>query len=220
MQTEMQTLMTTVEVAGGSPSAELVAELGRACDLAEDARGAVIVLRVRGGAGARRAEPDIHLFTQWERVVRRLEKAPAVTIAVAEGPCGWFETGVLLAADYRIARHDVALSLRDAAERVVPGMGVHRLATQLGAARARRLVLFAQQLSADEALALGLLDEIVDEPEPATAAAAETLAQLDAADLAVRRRLLLEASSRSFEDALGTHLAARERSVRRASSVS
>jgi len=39
---------------------------------------------------------------------------------------------------------------------------------------------------------------------------------VDGRELSIRRRLLLEAASTSFEDALGAHLAACDRALRRA----
>ena len=212
----MQLLSMELEIAADSPSGELVAEVNRVCDQLEDSGAPVLVLRIRGGSSPAHplAEPDMHLFTQWERAVRRVERAQAVTVAAAEGLCGWLQTGILLATDYRIARIDLRVALHDGTGHVVPGMGLYRVATQIGVARSRRLALLGEIMSADEALALGLIDEIAEELDAPLAAIIRKVSHLNAGDLAVRRRLLLEAPNRSFEDALGTHLAARDRSMR------
>jgi isomerase DpgB len=93
-------------------------------------------------------------------------------------------------------------------------MTLHRLANQLGVARARGLALFGGTLAAERALVVGVLDEISFDIAGSIAAVAK--AARDAGeDLAVRRRLLLDAPGTTFEEALGAHLAACDRSLRR-----
>jgi isomerase DpgB len=210
--------MTEVEIASGSASAAIITELGRACDVAEDTRDSFVILRIRGclpEVPADPAHPGIDLFTQWERVVRRLERTPAITIAVCEGVCGWFESGLLLATDHRIAGPDLRLSFRDGSRNVVPTMGLFRLAVQIGIARSRPYVYFGAEMTAQAARDLGIVDVIAEDLNTALQSFIDSASACNADDLAIRRRLLSEASYRSFEDALGTHLAARERMVRK-----
>jgi isomerase DpgB len=94
-------------------------------------------------------------------------------------------------------------------------MGLYRLANQAGAAAVRRAVLLGVPLTATEALGLGLIDEVAADPAAAAAAARTLLGASPASDLAIRRRLLLDATTTSYEDALGRHLAACDRQLRR-----
>ncbi len=71
--------------------------------------------RPRRRAHPGRARPDdltVALVSKWERALRRLERLPAVTIAVADGDCGGPALDALLATDYRIGRRGAAAGTR------------------------------------------------------------------------------------------------------------
>jgi len=210
-----------VRVDGRRPlSARLVAALGAACDSAED-RGDrnSVILHVSGAPGGEPPDGDVTvaLVSKWERVLRRLERLPAVTIAVASGECGGLALEALLATDYRIATVSVSLLMPVRAGVTWPGMVLYRLARQAGAAAARRAVLFGAPILAADAVAMSLLDELTVDVPAALLTAAELARAVPGAELAIRRQLLQEASGVSFEDALGAHLAACDRMLRRAS---
>ncbi len=198
----------------------LVAEVNDFCDRVEDAPAAgVAVVRLTGAAmpGAERAWPgaaDVHLVSKWERALRRLERFGAASVAVAGGRCAGPALEVLFACDRRIALPDLRLEVPVTDEGVWPGMLWHRLVTQLGVGRARRL-LFRHELSAAEAAELGVVDEVTGDPDRAVAAVAAVVRGAAGRDLAVRRRLLLDAAATGFEEALGAHLAACDRTLRR-----
>lgn len=223
-----------VRVDGRRPlSARLVAALGAACDSAEDRgdRNSVILHlsgapeRLRGNPGqppgAPGEPPDgdvtVALVSKWERVLHRLERLPAATIAVASGECGGLALEALLATDYRIATVSVSLLMPVRAGVTWPGMVLYRLARQAGAAAARRAVLFGVPILAADAVAMSLIDELTVDMPGALLTAAELARAVPGAELAIRRQLLQEASGVSFEDALGAHLAACDRVLRRAS---
>ena len=157
---------------------------------------------------------DVSLVSKWERALRRLERLDATTVALASGPCGGAALDGLLATDYRIATPDTALSLAGDGEAVWPGMAIFRLAKQAGGTPVRRAILFGGRINASESVELGLVDELAEDPRRALIAVAERLRPLSGAELAIRRRLMSEASSTAFEDALGRHLAACDRVLR------
>lgn len=205
---------------GRQPTTELIEEVEAACARVEDGPdNPVIVLRVGTASGEDDAETAapvaIHLVNRWERALRRLERVNAVTLAVAEGRCGGPALEALLSSDYRIGGPELRIASSTEYGASWPGMAVHRLASQLGVAKARQLVLFGGELTADEAVAVGLVNEITDDVPGALAARIELARRLTGTEIAIRRRLLLEATSTSFEDALGTHLAACDRTLRR-----
>ncbi len=200
----------------GPVSAPLIALINRVCDEAEDhGAGAIVVLRLRGGLQNAHGAPDIHLLTQWERVLRRLERLPALTIAAAEGKCSAAQFAALLIADHRIGGSPLRLSLADEQGAILPAMALYRVANQASPALSRKLALLGGALNAADALSAGLLDELAVDVDAAIAAFIDSSSGIDTSDLAVRRQLLLEAQARSFEDALGTHLAACDRALRR-----
>ncbi len=199
-------------------SKSLIASINSACDSVEDAgAGAVLLVQLKPAAAGDAAADnvDVHLVNHWERALRRLERLHATTMATVEGRCGGLGTAVLLTTDYRIAAHDVQLSLA-ASHGILPSMTLHRIAGQIGAAAGRQLVLFGIDMSAARAAELGMVDAVTDDVEAATAAFIKSLAALCTEDLPVRRRLLNEAPALNYDDALGAHLAACDRLLRRA----
>jgi isomerase DpgB len=196
------------------PSAALVDELHAFVDRVEDSLAAVAVLRLTGGT----PEPgpvDIALVNKWERALRRLERLAATTVAVVRGECGGVALEALLTTDYRVGTPDVALRLPSGGGPAAawPGMALYRLANQVGVARVRRAVLFDVPVTASAAVELGLLDQVADSIADAEAIA-DAFAPRPDSDVAVRRQLLLEATTTTFEDALGRHLAACDRVLR------
>lgn len=211
----------TIRVDGGRPmSAEMVAELAAVCGRAEDGdTSRFVIIRVAGVP-----EPEwlsglsVALVSKWERGLRRLERLPAVTIAIAEGDCGGPALDALLASDYRIMPAWAKLVMPVMAGATWPGMALYRLARHAqGAAQVRRAALFGTPIGAAAAQALGVIDEVADDVTVRVEEAMEVAAAAQGAELAIRRQLMLEAPSTTFEDALGVHLAACDRALRRAS---
>ena len=177
-----------------------------------------MIVRVSGAPrGPWARDLNVALVSKWERGLRRLERLPAATIAVADGDCGGAALDALLATDYRIAAASARLLVPIAGGATWPGMALYRLASQAGAAAIRRAVLFGAPIGAAAALALHLVDEVADDLAAALAATAELAASRSSGpELAIRRQLMLDAATTSFEDALGAHLAACDRVLRRA----
>lgn len=198
-------------------SAEAVAALGVLCDRAEDCgdRGTVIIHV--SGSPERAYAGDIALVSKWERALRRLERLRTVTITVAEGDCGGLALDALLVTDYRIATDSVRLLMTTDGGVIWPGMALYRLCHQAGHTMMRSVVLFGTAIQAGSAVAMGLIDELAGDVTSALTAAAKMAAAFSGTELAVRRQLMLDAPT-SFEDALGVHLAACDRALRRAAS--
>ena len=203
-------------------STETIAAVGAFCDRVEDLAGrgnaTIHVSGVPEGSWAH--EVTVPLVNKWERALRRLERLPATTIAVADGDCGGAALDALLATDYRIATRSVRLvvSVEDGA--TWPGMALYRLARYgASAAAVRRAVLFGTPVEAADALALQLVDELADDPVTAATAAEERAGAVSGTELAIRRQLLLDAPTTTFEEALGVHLAACDRALRRAATI-
>ncbi|GGJ92463.1 hypothetical protein GCM10010123_22910 [Pilimelia anulata] len=204
---------------GGRPlDADLVADLDAFLDRVADApAGTVPVLHLSGApAGPPAQRPAIGLVNKWERVLRRLERLPAPTVAAVAGDCGGTAVEALLATDHRIAAAGSRLHLPAGAGGVWPGMGLYRLVNQAGYARVRRSVLFGAPIPAARAAELDLVDEVAAAPAAAVAAAVRELSGAGGAEVAVRRQLMLDATTTTFEEALGRHLAACDRLLRRA----
>ncbi|GAB2799204.1 enoyl-CoA-hydratase DpgB [Streptomyces sp. NPDC054796] len=213
----------TLEIDGTEPlSAASVKALAQLCDSAEDQGGSgVVTVHVTGAPdGTWTSGLDVMLVSKWERALRRLERLPMATLAVAHGDCGGAALDAFLAADIRVAALGTRLLVQSDGSATWPGMAGFRLVQLAGAARTRRAVLFGLPIEAPEAQGLGIVDELVDDPAKAVAAAAGLVSGLSGKELAIRRQLLFDATTTSFEDALGPHLAACDRALRVGQEVS
>ncbi|WP_416978429.1 enoyl-CoA-hydratase DpgB [Streptomyces sp. T028] len=200
----------------GHLTPSLVRAVETAC--AEAERGGFLAVSVTAAPDDALTYADVALVGKWERALRRLEQTPATTVSVASGVVGGTALDLLLATDYRIATPDTRLEVCPSGATTWPGMALYRLVQQAGIAPIRRTVLLGHPLTAAKAMALGLLDEIADTPAAALAAAAAAAGPRSGRELAIRRQLMRDAATTSFEEALGAHLAACDRMLRQASS--
>ncbi|MFB7918192.1 enoyl-CoA-hydratase DpgB [Streptomyces sp. NPDC056061] len=209
----------TLDLDPALPLPRLTGAVTEACDRAEQrTERTVVVVRLPHTPTAARAWPgtaDIQQINRWERAVRRLERLPALSIAVADGACGGPALDLLLVSDYRIGAPDLRLLAPVNDGHFWPGMVVYRLSQQLGAARARQIVLWGDDLDAPRAHDLGLLDQVTADTDEAVHTASVLMGRISDTELAIRRQLLLEAQTLEYDDALGAHLAACDRELRR-----
>jgi isomerase DpgB len=211
-----------LDIDGNAPLSDALtgsvdALLNEAEDLGDTALVFIHVRSACNGA-ARQSWPgpaSVQSVSKWERAVRRLERTSVTTAVLAEHHCSSLALDLWLAVDLRLASTDLQLRLCAPGEDSWPGMSLYRLAQQIGHARTRRLLL-VPELSAAEAVALDIADHAVCGLTDGLAYAERVLAQAPLGDLAVRRRLLQDTLTGSFDDALGLHLAACDRALRRA----
>ncbi|HXL18320.1 MAG TPA: enoyl-CoA-hydratase DpgB [Streptosporangiaceae bacterium] len=197
---------------------ELIASVNRVCDRLEDARdNRVAVFELVSGTsepGAWPGEVGIHSVNRWERAVRRLERLDAPTVAVVQGRCSGAALELMLAIDYRIATPSSRFEFERQSGIVWPSMTLYRLVQQTGLARARKLALFGGVLTAEEAQAFDLIDEVAENPGETLTWILDRLATMTSSEVRIRRQLVLEAVTVSYEDAIGVHLSACDRALR------
>jgi enoyl-CoA hydratase len=91
---------------------------------------------------------------------------PRVVIAVVAGPALGGGCELALACDLRIAADSARFGQPEILLGIIPGGGgTQRLARLVGPARAKNMILTGRQVAADEALAMGLVDEVVPRDE-------------------------------------------------------
>ncbi len=103
-----------------------------------------------------------------------------------------------LACDFRIAADDVQLGFPEVTIGMIPGSGgTQRLARLVGLGRAKDIVMRGRRIGAEEALALGLVTEVVpaDELEAAVARLVDELSRHSPLALAMAKRVLNHAYS-------------------------
>jgi enoyl-CoA hydratase len=96
-------------------------------------------------------------------VLRRLAHMPMPTIAAIDGPALGGGLEIALACDLRVCKRGVALGLPESRLGGLAGNGAVRLARLVGPSRAKELLFTGETIAADEALAWGLVNRVVDD---------------------------------------------------------
>ncbi|MEO6710248.1 MAG: enoyl-CoA hydratase/isomerase family protein [Planctomycetota bacterium] len=102
--------------------------------------------------------------------LRRLEETPKLAIAAIGGHCVGGGLEIALACDLRIARRASGkCGLPEVSLGVLPGTGgTQRLARNVGSARAIELMASGRLMEYEEALSLGIVQQIQDSPDDAS----------------------------------------------------
>jgi len=102
--------------------------------------------------------------------LRRLEETPKLAIAAIGGHCVGGGLEVALACDLRIARRGSGkCGLPEVSLGVLPGTGgTQRLARNVGSARAIELMASGRLMEYEEALSLGIVQQVLDSPDDAS----------------------------------------------------
>jgi len=211
-------------------SVELLGQLRETAEeLRADPPGAVVVW---GGEHVFAAGADISELRQGtpgqvaqsiHAALDALSSLPRPVVAAVNGYALGGGLEVALACDLRICAEDAALGLPEILLGIIPGGGgTQRLPRLVGPARAKELVFTGRRVKAEEALAIGLVDQVVA-PESVLDTALELagslargpLAALAAAKEAIDRGLdvgldeALGIERRAFEAVFATEDAAR-----------
>lgn len=115
------------------------------------------------------------------RMILALVESDTPVIAAIRGACMGGGLELAMGCAYRIAGRSASFAMPEVRRGAWPGTGgVPLLARQVGVSQARRLVFTGRTLDADEALRLGVVDEVVEDGDVdarAAALAAEIAAQ-------------------------------------------
>jgi enoyl-CoA hydratase len=153
---------------------ELLDELRQAAEaLTEDPPGAVVVT---GGERVFAAGADISRFGgpdeareiggKFLAALEAVAAIPRMTIAAVAGYALGGGCELALACDLRVAADRAKLGQPEILLGIIPGGGgTQRLARLVGPSRAKDLILSGRQVGAEEALRIGLVDEVVPHAE-------------------------------------------------------
>ena len=145
--------------------------------------------------------PFRNRFQTWSAGWRRV---PVPVIALIHGNCFGAGLQLGLGADIRIARPDARLSLLEAAWGLVPDMGgVLLMRELLPLDIAKELTMTGRIISGEEALSLGLVTHVSDNPEELALGLVAEIAARSPDSVAAAKRLLQQAWRKSDSRALG-----------------
>lgn len=95
--------------------------------------------------------------------IRKIEQMNMPIIAAINGVALGGGMEIALACDFRIATSNAMLGLPETSLAIIPGAGgTQRLARLIGVGQAKRLIYTAQPVRADEALQLGLVEQVIE----------------------------------------------------------
>jgi enoyl-CoA hydratase/carnithine racemase len=171
-----------------------------AAALVAERPGAVVVT---GGDRVFAAGADISEFggreearaigAAFHRAFNAIADLPRVTVAAVSGYALGGGCELALACDFRIASEKARFGQPEILLGIIPGGGgTQRLPRLVGPAKAKDLILTGRQVDAEEALAIGLVDEVVPHDElhdRAVARAAELARGAVAAQALVKRAI-------------------------------
>ncbi len=104
-----------------------------------------------------------HVIRQ-RQLMRRLRRLPLFTVVLSHGVTLGWGTEYLLTADYSFATPTASFALPETGLGILPGArGTAELAMLIGPAQALRLGCTGETIDADEALRIGLVQELVDD---------------------------------------------------------
>jgi isomerase DpgB len=164
------------------------------------------------------SEIDVHMISQWEQLLRQLEQLNVLTCAIIIGNCNESGLEILSSTDFRIIHKDASIHINETG--IWPGMGIYRLANQIGTALTRRICFFEKIISAQRAIEINLADKIVEDLELELKNFTAVMRDNNYRNVSLRRNLILEAPAVAFELALGSHLAACDILLRKKASKS
>lgn len=159
-------------------STDLFDDLSALCDeLADSAEIHVVIFT---GAGKSFSSGlDLNLFMQgaeqwtreslsvlirhWQDTFNKLEALPQITIAAINGVCLGAGLEMTLACDFRICSSRSTLALPEVKLGIIPDLGgITRLTRIVGPAWAKEIILRGRNVSALEALRIGMVNRVAD----------------------------------------------------------
>ncbi|HEY1829498.1 MAG TPA: enoyl-CoA hydratase/isomerase family protein [Acidimicrobiales bacterium] len=161
-------------------------------------RGFCAGMDLRAGGGNRGVDLAHAMRESSSRLTERFLRAPVPIVAAVHGACAGLGLTLALSADHCVAADDARFVAGFVSRSLVPDGAVSLLLPRLvGTARARRMLLFGEEISAVQALEWGMIGEVIGPAELVERAQqrAEALSALPRHVVRYTRSLL----SRSFD---------------------
>jgi enoyl-CoA hydratase/carnithine racemase len=128
----------------------------------------------------RTAEDALSYEQHIDKVLGAVERCPLPTVAALAGACTGGGAGIAAACDIRIAARDLKFGFPIARTlgNCLSARNLARLSALMGAGRTREIIFTSRLVEAEEALAAGLVTELLDDKAAVEARAAELAALL------------------------------------------
>jgi enoyl-CoA hydratase/carnithine racemase len=124
-------------------------------------------------------------------VYEQVASLPQPTLSAISGYCLGGGLEFALATDFRIASPTAAFGFPEVGLGILPSSGgTFRLVRAVGPARAKELILLRERVTADEALAAGMVTEVADDPVARALDHARRLAELPALAVSLTKQAI------------------------------
>ncbi|GAA1414994.1 enoyl-CoA hydratase/isomerase family protein [Catellatospora coxensis] len=179
---------------GNTLTPGLIASLSEALDEAErtpDCR--LFVLTAEGGSfceGLDLADDDLvrrwddAVAEQFHTLITRLRNSPLVTVALVGGPAAGGGVGLAVSCDLVYASPKASFRLTEVLLGLSPAMILPNIARRVGETLAFRLALLAEEVRAEDADRIGLVDAVTDDLDIMVRRTLTALGRMDPATIA------------------------------------
>jgi enoyl-CoA hydratase/carnithine racemase len=186
---------------------DMAVELIEACEDAEDADTTAVVIRGSRGSFCEGMAPGLSPedLLGRDNPVEAVARLTRPVIAVVEGHAGGLGAELALAADFRCLATTASFSFPDVTAGRLPTFGAtQRLPRLIGRARALEILLLGREVSAAEAVEIGLATRVTptEDLPAAVAALADTLARHGPLALALTKEAVLRAGDLSLAEGM------------------
>jgi len=202
-------------------SYELIADLQKALEAVEKSASQVLIITGAGKAFSsgmdlenlksligRAPEQNVEDSRTMARLFRSIYDFPKPTIAAVNGAAIAGGTGIATICDFTLATQEAKFGYTEVRIGFVPAIVSNFLVRQVGEKHARDLLLTGRIFAADEALRLGLVNEIVDPDRllPRSYELARTLMENSPASLRATKELLSQTVNEELDRRLETSI--------------
>ena len=160
-----------------------------------------------------RHDASEHKILFEDMVLRRLARMPIPTIAAIDGPALGGGLEIALACDLRVCGKGVSIGLPESRLGGLAGNGSARLARLVGPSRAKELLFTGETLTAEQALAWGLVNRVIEDGTAldASRALAATIAARGPLSNRLAKQLVDAAQDVALDAALSMSTVAQQR---------
>ena len=159
--------------------------------------------------------PHITIFQKWEKLCRRIEKLNMHTVIAIKGSCTAFGVSLMLACDINLVSDQTIFTIRESSQGFLPPIAILNLGKYIGLGRVKALVIEGRSFSSQEAQQWGMINYILPDHNFDTELNSyiEGIKINNKEAIKLNRRLLSEAYASSYEDFIGSYLAAQHRAI-------
>ncbi len=103
------------------------------------------------------------MIRRWQETFNKIEALPQITIAAVNGVCFGMAVEMIVTCDFRISSSRATLGLPEVKYGILPDLGgITRVTRLVGPAWAKEIILRGRNVSAMEALRVGLVNRVAD----------------------------------------------------------